>query len=184
VKRPPAGPRADSCVTFFHEHAAICQRAGYQHGYADGREAASSRQPQRVDQTILLGDTKRLGNCVSACVASYLGLDLEDVPHFVEHDPDVTVDGSTPITTWWWLLVGFMAAHGLWPVDLDDVDQAEPGEIVFVGGRSERGVLHQVLYRDGELWHDPHPSRAGVQTVTEVLAWRPRRHDHNPTEPR
>jgi hypothetical protein len=134
-----------------------------------------------VDQTILAGDPKRQGNCVSACVATYLGVSINDVPNFVEYD-GATVDGTPGGTGWWWLMVGYMAgAGGLWPVDLDDVTDGRPGELLFVAGPSERGVLHQVLYRDGELWHDPHPSRAGLLKVTEVLAWRPRVHDHEPS---
>ena len=74
-----------------------------------------------------------------------------------------------------------MAARGLWPVTLESVDDAESTEIVWVAGPSPRGVLHQVLYRDGRLWHDPHPSRDGVLEITEVIVWRPRRHDHSPT---
>lgn len=135
----------------------------------------------KVDQTILASDPKRQGNCVSACVATYLGLPLGLVPHFVEHDTEATVDGSATSTGWWWLLIGFMAGHGLWPVELDSVRDAEPGELLFVAGPSSRGVLHQVLYRDGELWHDPHPSRDGVLEVREVLAWRPFQHDRTPT---
>lgn len=132
----------------------------------------------KVDQTILAGDPRRLGNCVSACVASYLGVPLHVIPHFVElGDRDAEGYGLG----WWWALVGFMAAHGLCPVELDDADAAAPGEIVFASGPSPRGVEHQVLYRDGELWHDPHPSRGGVLGVTEVIAWRPKGHDHTPT---
>lgn len=132
----------------------------------------TARVVVKVDQTILASDPKRKGNCVSACVATFLGRPLDQVPHFVEISPDTTVG---------WLLVGYMAGHGYWPHQLASPQDADPGEIVFVAGMSERGVLHQVLYRDGVLWHDPHPSRAGVLDVREVLAWRPVRHDHTPT---
>lgn len=124
-----------------------------------------------VDQTILASDPERRGNCLSACVATYLGVDLEQVPHFAEYLPD---EGDS----WWHLFIGFMAGHGVWPVELDDPSDAEPSEVVFVCGPSERGVLHQVLYRDGGLWHDPHPSRAGLLAVSEVIVFRRIRHDH------
>jgi hypothetical protein len=127
-----------------------------------------------VDQTILATDPHRQGNCLSACVATYLDLPLEDVPHWAEYQRD---EG----TAWWHHWLGFMAGRGLWPTELDDPADAEPGELVFVCGPSERGVLHQVLYRDGRLFHDPHPSKAGLLAVTEVLVWRPVTHDHHPT---
>jgi hypothetical protein len=40
----------------------------------------------RVDQTILASDPKREGNCLSACVATFLGRPLEEVPHFAEYE--------------------------------------------------------------------------------------------------
>ena len=80
------------------------------------------------------------------------------------------------------MFLGYMAGHGLWPVELEAVDQGDPGEVLFVMGMSPRGVCHQVLYRDGQLFHDPHPARAGITDVREVLAWRPMLHDHTPTE--
>lgn len=130
-----------------------------------------------IDQTILAGDPKRQGNCLAACVATFLGVDLEEVPHFAEYQPP-----QEP-TAWWHLWIGYMAGHGYWITELDDPTDAEPGEVVFVCGPSPRGVMHQVLYRDGALWHDPHPSRAGVLGVSEVLAWRTTLHDHTPTVP-
>lgn len=125
----------------------------------------------KVDQTLFVDTPDRQGNCLSACVATFLSIELEAVPHFAEYLPD---EGDS----WWHLYIGFVAGHGLWPIELDDPSDAEPGEVVFVCGPSERGALHQVLYRDGALWHDPHPSRAGLLGVTEVIAWRPIRHDH------
>lgn len=133
-----------------------------------------------VDQTILASDPKRLGNCLAACVATFFDITLAEVPHFVELGSDLAGDETDP-HAWWWTLVGFMSGRGLWPVELGDLSEGEPGEVLFVAGPSPRGVMHQVLYRDGEMWHDPHPSRAGLLDVTEVLAFRPVLHDHKPT---
>ena len=128
----------------------------------------------KVTQTILHDDSERLGNCLAAAVASFTGRDLRSVPHFIEWDDKGL--------GWWPMLIGFMAADGVWPEELASVDDAEPGEIVFVAGPSPRGVMHQVLYRDGALYHDPHPSRAGVTAITQVPACRPPLHDHTPPE--
>jgi hypothetical protein len=139
-----------------------------------------------VTQTILHGQGRRPGNCLSACVATYLGRDLRDVPHFIEVGSALyanEVGSGEDRVAWWAMLVGFMAAVGLAPVQLVSPDDAEPGEVVFAAGPSERGVFHQTLYRDGTLLHDPHPSRAGLVEVREVLAWRPTTHDHDPAAP-
>lgn len=128
-----------------------------------------------IDQTILATDPERQGNCLSACVATYLRRPLEEVPHFAEYVPDRK-------DAWWDMLIGYMAGHGLWAYELESPEGAEPDEIVFVMGMSARGVCHQVLYRNGVLWHDPHPSKAGIVDVREVIKWHPVRHDHTPTE--
>lgn len=127
-----------------------------------------------VDQTIMATDPARKGNCLSACVATFLDRPLDEVPHFAEYSTDRT-------DAWWDLLIGYMAGHGYWPTDLESVNDAEPGEWLFVMGPSPRGLMHQVIYRDGELLHDPHPSRDGVTEIREVLVWRSVRHDHTPT---
>ena len=140
----------------------------------DGQLRGACLGPHGVTQTILHGDPERPGNCLAAAVATFTGRPLTEVPHFVEWDDKGL--------NWWALLIGYMAGSGYWPEALDSVDDAEPGEIVFVAGPSPRGVTHQVLYRDGALFHDPHPSRAGITSVTEVTAWRRVVHDHTPTE--
>ena len=139
-----------------------------------------STAAKRIDQTILASDPKREGNCLAACVASWLGLPLAEVPHFIEHG--AALNGENDRVSWWSMLLGYMAGRGYWPTELDSPSDAEPGEIAFVMGMSPRGVCHQVLYRDGELWHDPHPSRDGITDVREVLVWRHVRHDHEPTD--
>lgn len=136
-----------------------------------------------VTQTILASDPKRQGNCVAACVATFLGIELEQVPHFIEFGAGW--NGKEDRVAWFAMLCGFMAARGLWITELDSLSDAAAGEVVFVAGPSCRGVTHQVLYRDGDLWHDPHPSRAGVLEARHVEAWRPlpaAGFDHTPTE--
>lgn len=135
-----------------------------------------------VTQTIVQGDS-RPGNCLAACVATYLGRPLSDVPHFVETGAALyahEVGEGEDRVAWWAMLIGYMAACGLSPWQLQHVEAGEPGEVLFVAGMSVRGLMHQVLYRDGVMMHDPHPSRAGLIDIREVLAWRPARHDHSP----
>ena len=141
----------------------------------------------KVDQTIFASDPNRKGNCVAACVATALDLPLDQVPHFIEFGIAYgDTDDYSAVScgnAWWAMLLGFMAGKGLWPVELASVTDGEPGEALFVAGKSSRGVMHQVLYRDGVLWHDPHPSREGVDEIVEVLAFRPlSRFDHQPTD--
>ena len=148
--------------------------------------SAENGAPARVDQTIFADDPKRKGNCVAACVATVLGLPLDRVPHFIEFgiaygDSDDVAEVSHG-NNWWAMMLGFLAGHGRWIAELDKVTDADRHEFVLVAGMSPRGVVHQVIYREGRLWHDPHPSRAGVLDVREVLAVRSLPgFDHEPT---
>ena len=146
--------------------------------------------PHKVDQTIFQTDSQRNGNCFAACVASALGKQLADVPHFIEwgqhlHNGAIRDDNDPDRKHWWGMFLGYCFALDLWPQELATLDEAGEGEVVFVAGPSPRGVHHQVLYRDGALWHDPHPSRAGLTSITEMFALRAvptAGHDHHPSE--
>lgn len=124
-----------------------------------------------IEQTILHSDPKRPGNCLAACVATFLGIELKQVPHFVEFGAHW--NGDDDRAAWWAMLCGFMAGRGLWVTELDSLDQVTPGEVAFVSGPSPRGAFHhQVLYRDGQLWHDPHPSSIGLLSISAIEVWR------------
>lgn len=98
-----------------------------------------------VTQTITVGDgSGRIGNYLQAAVASLLELDLDEVPHFAEHDD--------------WL-ERMVADHGY-----QVVYRPHPVAFGLAFGRSPRGVAHAVVCIDGVLVWDPAPVRgwAGV----------------------
>ncbi|MFI1535557.1 hypothetical protein [Streptomyces anandii] len=112
-----------------------------------------------VTQTIFYDDPDgRPGNCLQAAVASLLELPLDDVPHFLLH------------ADWDERMVAFCTRHGYRPT-LQPVDQYCPYGMAW--GPSERGVRHAVCWVDGRMAHDPHPSRAGLLRVTELIAFTP-----------
>lgn len=106
------------------------------------------------DQTQFAGQGAG-GNCVQASVASILDLALNEVPHFL-------AVAATP-NQWELAFEDWLEQQGfaVW---------REQGEYLFEGyclcsGPSPRGVGHMVVYRNGRLAHDPHPSRAGIESV-------------------
>lgn len=107
-------------------------------------------EPQRIDQTVL----GPKGNCQSACLAMLLGLPLEKVPNF---NDAADYNGA---------MQAFLRQRGLtiltFPIGPVELRAFQKG-FAIVGGTSPRGHSHAVLYRDGELWHDPHPERGGVE---------------------
>jgi len=114
---------------------------------------------REVTQTILHDDPSgRPGNCLQAATASLLELDLDEVPHFVLH------------TDWLERLAAFCRSHG------HQIRMLAPATYVAYGmawGPAERGVRHAVCWADGRMAWDPHPSRAGLLGVTDLIAFEP-----------
>jgi hypothetical protein len=120
-----------------------------------------------VDQTIFLppqfdpNSTVR-GNCVQASIASVLELPLSAVPHCAHMTHSI--------------FKTFLKQHGLgWiKTPVDDVHEGYH-LIAGIGPRTQFGVdgvtafpvNHCVVGFNGEIVHDPHPSRAGLQCQEE-----------------
>jgi hypothetical protein len=109
------------------------------------------------------------GNCLAACLASLLEMDLEAVPWTTAVDRESWVD--------YWPAVGdFLAARGLAllriPASSDmwvaPTSADEPGALYIAGGPGPRGFDHSVLMSDGDvLVHDPHPEGDGLLNVRD-----------------
>lgn len=114
-----------------------------------------------VDQTVF---TVPGGNCFSACVASLLEVPLDEVPYFMGDAPiDEPYDWMTPLLEW-------LRPRGWWAIPLPVGNGWTPEGLCILSGKSPRGNFdHSVVARGLELVHDPHPSRAGIETHKEVL---------------
>lgn len=111
-----------------------------------------------VTQTYFYGgneDGVTRGNCWQACLASILDLPLDDVPHFV----DIDARGGE---NWFHSTINWLWKRGLAMY----TPETHPENMYYlVTGKSPRGdFYHVVVYRNGELVHDPHPDRTGVLT--------------------
>ena len=99
------------------------------------------------------------GNCFEACVATITGIPLDDIPHFL--GDDWYAEYRAWLTGKGWNLIWWDAGTG-----------AEPPGIAIASGPSVRGLPHSVVYRDGALAHDPHPSGAGLLELQYwLLLW-------------
>lgn len=135
-----------------------------------------------VDQEFLHDpESGTVGDCWRAGIASVLGLDLHDVPHFVRDYP--TPAGATN-AVWFdetcrWLT----AEHGVTVLFYDNPDairaENRPDDhlrarrLILLDGRSPRDVAHVVVGDaiTGEMLHDPHPSKAGLSSVTGAFVF-------------
>lgn len=113
-----------------------------------------------IDQTSLstLSEPKR-GNCVQAAVASILEFDINDVPNFI---------AITEPQEWGLHFRKFFQQHGITALRISG-DFITDGYYLAVGNTNRSDdVLHMCVYFDGELAHDPHPSKAGLTKITDV----------------
>lgn len=97
------------------------------------------------------------GNCTQAAIASYLGLELDEVPDFnkqTKDQPEMRFKAFWEIVCAWFLQRGFVLTEnaevpkqGLW----------------LAMGLSPRGHNHLVVFdATDDILHDPHPDRTGL----------------------
>jgi hypothetical protein len=92
------------------------------------------------------------GDCFAACVASILEVGLGEVPSFNEPIEDL----------WWQKFQAWLTARG-WAAVMYDRPISDLRLCWGIaGGDTSRGIKHAVIFRDGVVEHDPHPSREGL----------------------
>lgn len=121
--------------------------------------------PQK--QTIFSDEKKgTVGNCLSACVASLLDMQVEDIPHFSWHMSD-----------WFRILYMFLEDRGYsvkmmptkttyqWKEHVKGLDG-----YLIVGGGSPRGIKngHAVIYKNGQPFFDPHPDNTFLTKEDDI----------------
>ncbi len=103
------------------------------------------------------------GNCMQASIASLLDMGLDQVPNLIELGEDEWVDIFMD-----WLWANGYEFHGEMPGSyIDHVSEYTTGidGHVLVKGTSNYQKGHMVVYKDGELSHDPTPAGLGVFEV-------------------
>lgn len=123
----------------------------------------------RVDQTVFEVPG---GNCFSACVASLLELPIEQVPYFMGDEPFDT----EPRDDWFPTLLDWLEPRGWWAVPVPLNNDWRPSGLCILSGKSPRGDFDHSVVAMGrgcgeplEVVHDPHPSRAGVTSLVDVV---------------
>jgi hypothetical protein len=104
-----------------------------------------------VDQEFMHDpDNGVYGDCMRACIATLLSLPIQDVPHFL-HDCDYDKFDER--------VNEFLASRGLCLVDTL-ADATDFYHLIY--GYTVRGTYHAVVGKNGNIVHDPHPSKAGL----------------------
>lgn len=108
------------------------------------------------------------GDCFTACLASILECEVDDLHAFREDYRRAAVDtmeGRRPSIDWYASLVDALLPHGRVPAFFEVFSSAQmPLDYCIGVGRSAHG-RHACVYLNGEMVHDPHPGRDGLQSI-------------------
>jgi hypothetical protein len=112
-------------------------------------------------------DKPAYGNCFTACIASILELPIEQVPNFIDYGRDWFIPFLQFIEDAGYTYDGtYYIKNRRTPEELERFHRTFEGVdgYYIVGGGSPRGFSlgHAVVYKGGELVHDPHPDGGGV----------------------
>lgn len=113
-----------------------------------------------VDQTKLYAaDGTGNGNCFASCLASLLELPLWMVPPFEEMFGRGHGEWRERVEKW------LKHCFSLVLVRTEGHEISKLPEFYIANGMSKRGVHHSVIYQNGELAHDPHWMKSGIESV-------------------
>ena len=106
--------------------------------------------------------SKESGNCFPTVIACIMDLNSpDDVIQIQEHYKD---DEEEEDHAWIDVLMDWLTEKGYEWYGLTEHLTSE--QYYLVTGKTIRGTVHVCIYFKGELYHDPHPSGAGL---TEIL---------------
>jgi hypothetical protein len=113
--------------------------------------------------TDLVKVDQKPNGCWAACIATLTGIPLDEFP-------DVPIEAREEA---WWDEHGTRLRNDITAVirkhgwRKESTWQDTPKGWAMAYGTSPRGYEHAVVVHDGKLWHDPHPSRAGLLDITQ-----------------
>ena len=176
VKRildPVTGFRAFNAYLDFHQEGP--NWIGFQCEHYDYGAVEELELTRKVMQT----KTGDKGDCARAAIATYLGLPLSAVPDFIE-----TSDGIA--RNFWMDVEDFFESHGFtfYEVGLSrsfagEERRSAPADLWLASGTTVRSEssnrTHMVVMKGFDLYHDPHPSNAGLLKINH--AWQAKLRD-------
>lgn len=128
----------------------------------------------KIQDQKILHDPERgpfgFGSCYITTYASYLDLPVEECPQL-----QVLYGCNHPGNFFEQVMALWLKSFGLkevfWPAPEAAEQLAQRDDYYFAIGPSPRGnnTYHQVIYKNGKLFHDPHPSRDGILSETEFI---------------
>jgi hypothetical protein len=110
-----------------------------------------------LKQTRLHIPNKQKGNCLPTVIACLLGKNsAEDVLQIQELYDD---------EYWYGTWIEYLESEYVYIIDIHN--HVYDNSLYMVSGKSQRGVNHICIYKNGELYHDPHPDNTGLLPNSE-----------------
>lgn len=110
-------------------------------------------------QTKLHNPPHQNGNCMAACLASLLEIEITDVPKFEdEHEKE-----------WYFSVLKWLSSLGYYLVYWEEEIHWD-GYHIAIGPSPRGNFSHCVIYKGKQMVHDPHPSGDGLLSITETEA--------------
>jgi hypothetical protein len=124
------------------------------------------------------GETIIHGNCYPAIIATMLNLPITEVPN-TEVFFDTSFDYKWLMNAWmrekFKMKVEWAEEYEIFHLEFEEGCRTDKeandkridlsGDEYLAYGQSPRGVSHICVYQQGELVHDPHPTREGLVTI-------------------
>ena len=108
-------------------------------------------------QTKLCTETQA-GNCLATALACILELPLVTIPKF-------EIMGSD----WFSKFSNWLESIGFYPIILRE-KLVFPGYYLVMGvSPRDKNVNQQVIFKNGKMIHDPHPSGDGILNIKEIM---------------
>lgn len=110
-------------------------------------------------QTKLYDSEKGIrGNCMVATYANVLGIEIYKCPAFEE------LFSCQYPTSFWFDAVNLWFENMGYKLIQANTQEEIPKDVeyYFAYGMSNRDAVHQVIYKDGKMFFDPHPDNTGI----------------------
>ena len=139
--------------------------------YGSGPGCSELDPRLKRDYPPAVADMRSASDCLRCCVATLLVMPYETVPDLAVGD----FQRQLTVLSQWLDSLGFslLCFQATGDGELLHSFRTGRGRLWIAGGPTARGTTHAVLYCGTEMIHDPHPSRAGLESITSAIVIMP-----------
>ena len=119
-----------------------------------------NKKLKKYEQTLFYNkELNQRGDCLRACLSTLLQINPNTLPHFTRLSDYLEIEEI------------YFNYTGFYTIDnLDSLKDEKGINGLFIAyGKSSRDCLHAIIItKEGKLFHDPHPSKEGIQNIENI----------------